>query len=109
MDTLLIQIMFFSSEVLCLIDAGAILSMDNSVEKMNDGSIVDYVHSKCPSPNVNFKPSEAALLKSALQNLYTSKSDAYTKGIENNGLIYLIDCLMQLMQEDFFRSLCAKI
>jgi len=78
------------------------------IDKMEDGSIVDYIHDSCPHKNINFFPSEANLLKAALQNLDVSENKAYEKRIENNGLIYLLACLMELLQNELFEYVCSE-
>ncbi len=44
MCTLASQIQYFSSELLNMIDAVKELSVADFVEKMDDGSIVDFIH-----------------------------------------------------------------
>lgn len=102
MCTLASQIQYFSSELLSMIDAGKEISVIDFVEKMENGSIVDFIHKECPKKNKNFSPNNAAALKFALQNLYVSENEAYTKRIENNGLVYLVSCLMELLQQELF-------
>ena len=108
MYTLASQIQYFSSELLNMIDAGKELSVADFVEKMDDGSIVDFIHAECPTKNINFSPANAALLKSALQNLYVSETEADKKCIKNSGLIYLVSCLMELLQSELFELSCSE-
>ncbi len=102
------QIQYFSSEVLNMLDSGATLSIEDFVQKMEDGTIVEYVHDNCPHKNYNFVPSEATLLKDALQDIYVSENEAYKKCLENNGLLYLVDCLMELLQRELFLYHCSE-
>lgn len=108
MDRLEHQIQYFSSEVLSMLDIGAVLSVEDFVQKMEDGTIVEYVHDNCPHKNYNFVISEATLLKDALQNIYVSENEAYNKCIEANGLLYLVDCLMELLQHELLLFHCSE-
>ena len=109
MSTLQEQIQSFSMEVLELLDTDAVLSIDDFIEKMDDGSIVDFIHNSCPIKNINFNPDTATLLRSALKDLYVSENEARNRGITNNGLVYLVNCLMELLHKEWFELYCSII
>lgn len=102
------QIQYFASEVLNMLDSGAELSIETFVEKMENKTIIDYVHTHCPHKNFYFSPENAITLKEALGNMYVSENEGYKKRIENNGLIYLLACLMELLEQMLFEYKCAE-
>ena len=102
MSLLYSQIQYFSSELLNMLDAGAKISIDDFIDMMDNGSIINYVHQNCPHKNINFSPENANELKSALAEFDVREGRAYEKCIENNGLVYLVDCLMEILQHELF-------
>ena len=97
MEDLVLGIKYLSSELLPMIDSGIQISVEDFVNKMNDGTIIDYVHGLCTNKNVNLDSDKMEVLRVALCKLDVSEHDGRDKCIETNGLVYLERCLMDIL------------
>ena len=97
MNNLIPEIQYLSSEVLLMLDAGLHISIDEFVNKMNDGTIIDYVHNLSPYKNSNVDLDKMDDLRSALKDVDVSSNGGMIKRIETNGLVYFESCLIDIL------------
>lgn len=102
MKNLLFQISTFQSEIAILLDKGTKISIEE-FENINDSSdIVDYIGNTFGFKNINSTPENQDLLKAKLKETYISESEARKKTITNNGLVYLMDILFQIILNEAY-------
>lgn len=102
MNNIVLAVQYFSSEVLLMIDAGITINMDEFVQRVEDDTIIDYVHELCPHKNINISPENMNVLRSALCNMDISLNGGRDRRIETNGLVYLESCLMDILINELY-------
>lgn len=102
MKNLLFQISTFQSEIAILLDEGKKISIEE-FENINASSdIVDYIGNTFGFKNINSTPENQDLLKATLKETYISESETGKKTITNNGLVYLMDILFQIILNEAY-------
>ena len=96
------QINFFRLEIMYLLDQGKFISVEELENISDNGDIVEYIGKKYGFKNINSTPENQRLLKERLKDYYISEGDAKKYCIENNGFVYLLHILFELIINDAY-------
>lgn len=100
MSDIAFEIEVFKSEIIFLLDQGKSISVEE-IENISDNEdIVEYIGKKYGFRNINSTPENQKLLKAKLKGIYISEQKARDNGIKNNGLVYLLDILFEMMNTE---------
>lgn len=102
MGDIAFEIEVFKSEIIILLDQGESISVEELENISDKEDIVEYIGKKYGFKNINSTPENQKLLKAKLKDIYISEQKARDSGIENNGLIYLLDILFEMMNTERF-------
>lgn len=91
------QLSMFAMELLHHIDEGESLPIDAICEHIDNGTIVEYICTQLGFKNLNVSFESVADVNDILKKKDVRENVAYEKGINNNGLVYLV----HLIIEDF--------
>lgn len=96
------QAKYFISEILILLDEGKSITIQKFEEEMDEGNIIEFIGKNYGFKNQNSIPENQDKLKVALADMYVSESEGRNKRITNNGLVYLLDCLINIIANELF-------
>lgn len=83
----------FITELLHLIDSGKSITIEDASAHMEKGDIFEFINTSCGYDNINVKTDMAKDINSALER-EVSENEATKRGIEKNGLIYVLSILV---------------
>ena len=89
------QLGFFAKELLRMIDEGQSLPIDTVCNSIENGSIVQLIATKCGFKNINVSPDTIPDVNGILKEKYVSKNEARDRGINNNGLIFIVHLIIE--------------
>ncbi len=84
----------FARELIRMIDEGQTLSIDEVCNHVETGNIVQYIKSSCGFKNVDITVDNVKEVNSILAERYVSEREAQNQGITNNGLLYLLNLII---------------
>ena len=96
-EPLFAQLGSFAREILRIIDEGQTVTLEDVCKNIESGTIVEFVYTNCGFKNVNISLKTLSDVNGFLQNKYVSEHEAYNRGINNNGLVFIV----HLIVEDF--------
>lgn len=96
------QINFFRLEILYLLDQGKVISVKELENISDNGDIVEYIGETYGFKYQESTPDNQRLLKEKLKDYYISEGDARKYCIENNGFVYLLHILFELLINDAY-------
>ncbi len=102
MHNIISQATCLISEILILIDQGEKVSIQKFEEEMDNGTIIEFIKENYGFKNINSIDSNQNLIKERLKEQFVSESKAKEKYITNNGLVYLVDCLVGIIENEAF-------
>lgn len=102
MGNILTQAQYLFSEVIVLLDEGKSITIEEFEEKMDNGTIIEFIGEKYGFKNLNSTPENQNIIKQELSALYVSENEAQKKCISNNGFVYLLSCLFEIVQSEAF-------
>ena len=96
------QLDIFYSEIMCLIDEGNQIPIEELEKICTENNIIDYIGTKFGFKNVRSLPQNQNLLKEKLNNLCISENDVHKRQISKNGLVYLAVYLFDILRGEYF-------
>lgn len=84
------QLREFSNELLRMIDEGQSLPINVVCDSIDNGSIVQVIAKKCGFKNINVSPYTIPDVNAILKEKYVSENEARNRGIDKNGLIFIV-------------------
>lgn len=88
------QMNIFARELIRMVDEGQTLSIEEVCNHVESGNIVQYIKSSCGFKNVNITVDNVKAVNSILAERYVSEREAQNQGIANNGLLYLLNLII---------------
>lgn len=102
-NPIFVQFGLFAKELLRMIDEGQTVSITEVCDNIEQGTITEFINNRCGFKNINVTlESIADINKIMKDNYYVSEREASDRGINNNGLVFLV----RLIVEDFSLLLC---
>lgn len=96
------QINFFRLEIMYLLDQGKSISVEELENISDNGDIVEYIGKTYGFKYRDSIPDNLRLLRKRLKDYYISEEDARKYCIENNGFVYLLHILFELIIHDAY-------
>lgn len=96
------QINFFRLEIMYLLDQGKLISIEELEKISDEGDIVEYIGKTYGFKYRESIPDNQCLLRERLKEFYISEGDARKYCIENNGFVYLLHILFELLINDAY-------
>lgn len=88
------QMNIFARELIWMVDEGQTLSIEEVCNHVEAGNIVQYIKNSCGFKNINITVDNVKDVNSILAERYVSEREAQNQGIKNNGLLYLLNLII---------------
>ena len=88
--TIFAQLGFFAGELLRMIDEGQMISIDEVCDNIENGTIVEFIKTRCGFKNLNVTVESVRDVNLILKEKCVGEREARNCGLNNNGLIYIV-------------------
>mgnify|MGYP001120534020 CR=1 FL=1 len=89
------QLSLFAYELLRIIDEGQTVSISDVCDNIEQGTITEFIKTRCGFKNVNVTLESIPDVNNVMKEKYVSENEAYNRGIDNNGLVYLVHLIVE--------------
>lgn len=96
------QLILFANELLRMIDEGESLSVCDVCEHIESGFIVEFVYTQCGFKNLNVTVDGIRKVNNILKNHFVSENEASKKGVNKNGLLFILWLVLEEFSQAFF-------
>lgn len=97
------QLILFANELLRMIDEGESLSVRDVCEHIESGFIVEFVYTQCGFKDLNVTVDGVRKVNDILKNHFVvSENEARGKGINKNGLLFILWLVLEEFSQTFF-------
>lgn len=91
---LYLQCAMFAKEILRMIDEGESITIEDACHYIEDGKIVEFVNEQVGFKNINVTVETVSKVNQVLAGVCVSANKACENGIENNGLVYIVNIIV---------------
>lgn len=107
--TIFAQLGLFAGELLRMVDEGQTISIDEVCDNIENGTIVEFIKTRCGFKNLNVTIDSVRAVNLILKEKCVGEHEARNYGLNNNGLIYIarliIDDLTGLLYDIKFNDI----
>lgn len=89
------QLSFFAKEVLRMIDEGASATIEDVCDNIERGKTFEFLQTRFGFKNINVTAKAMPDINNALKFYYVSENKAANEGLNNNGLLYLVNIVLE--------------
>lgn len=89
------QLSLFAKELLRMIDEGQTAPIIEVCDNIEQGTITEFIYTHCGFKNLNVTLENIADVNKVIKEKYVSKNEAHNRGINNNGLVFLVHLIVE--------------